>query len=128
MREDETRSRKLAKALRKKLTDAEHLLWSKLRRHPIHKFRRQHPIGPYVADFACVAARLVIELDGDSHEVAQEHDRKRDAYLSQMGWRVVRILNRDVYKNLEGVVASVDLCVNGEDEIPPPPATRAPPP
>jgi very-short-patch-repair endonuclease len=50
------------------MNDAEVILWSRLRRHPSLKFRRQHPIGPYIADFACLSARLVIEADGDTHE------------------------------------------------------------
>ena len=72
--------------------------------HGFH-FRRQHPIGPYVADFACVPTRLVLEVDGATHSSEQEiaHDRRRDAYMTQRGWRVLRITNEDVYKNLDNV-------------------------
>jgi very-short-patch-repair endonuclease len=85
-----------ARRLRKEMTAAETMLWRSLRDRGIGaKFRRQVPIGPYVADFACVAARLVVELDGrppDEPE-QQAHDELRDAWLFQQGWRVLRVPN-----------------------------------
>jgi very-short-patch-repair endonuclease len=89
------------------MTDAEVMLWSRLRlklQHRAH-FRRQHPVGPYIADFACVSAKLIVEVDGATHSSDSEiaYDRKRDAYMTQRGWRVIRISNNDVYKNLDNV-------------------------
>jgi very-short-patch-repair endonuclease len=108
------------------MTDAEVILWSRLRRHTVcgKRFRRQHPIGPYVADFACVSAWLVIEVDGGTHSSHEEmgHDRIRDAYLRSRGWRVLRVTNDDVYKHLETVLAGTARF------LPPPPLTAAPPP
>jgi very-short-patch-repair endonuclease len=74
-----------AETLRRKMTNAEIILWSRLREHPAHKFRRQHPIGPYVADFACMAARVVVEVDGATHgsDVQIEHDCFRAAYMKR---------------------------------------------
>jgi very-short-patch-repair endonuclease len=89
------------------MTDAEVILWSRLRRTELHgaKFRRQHPIGPYIADFAWVAGRLVLELDGSTHhtEKGHAHDIRRNVYMQQRGWRAVRIENKGVHKNLDGV-------------------------
>jgi len=86
-------------------------------------FRRQHPIGPYVADFTCVPAHLVIEVDGDTHSTDAEiaHDRRRDAFLRSKGWRVIRVWNEDVYKNLNGVLDMIF------DLVPPLPRERATP-
>ncbi len=94
------------------MTDAELILWSRLRRKSFDghsRFRRQHPIGPYIADFACVAAWLVIEVDGDTHGSAEEvaHDRRRDAFLKERGWRVFRVGNHDIYENLDGVLEGI---------------------
>lgn len=90
------------------MTEAEVMMWSRLRLKSMHgfHFRRQHPIGPYIADFACVPARLVLEVDGATHGSKEEiaHNRRRDAYMKQRGWRVLRITNEDVYKNFDNVV------------------------
>jgi very-short-patch-repair endonuclease len=111
MRAGERKSRSFAKGLRRRMTDAEVILWSRLRRKPRDglQFRRQHPIGPYIADFACVAMWLVIEVDGDTHSTEDEiaHDMKRDAFMRERGWRVFRITNHDVYKNLDGVLEGI---------------------
>jgi very-short-patch-repair endonuclease len=103
-----------ARALRKKLTDAEARLWSVLRRDTLGvRFRRQHPIGPYIADFACHPLRLVVEVDGATHgeDVELRHDARRDGYLMSKGWRVLRFTNEAVYTNLEGVVEAIGLTV-----------------
>jgi len=93
------------------MTQAEVWLWAKLRRppDPTLKFRRQHPIGPYVADFACVAARLVVEVDGATHSDDAEiaHDRARTEYLERAGWRVLRVTNDDVYRGSDAVADAV---------------------
>ena len=107
MRKDEKKSRPHVKNLRKNMTEAEVILWSKLRLKEQHgvRFRRQHPVGPYIADFACVAAKLIVEVDGATHSSDGEiaYDRKRDAYMIQRRWRVIRVSNNDVYKNLDNV-------------------------
>jgi very-short-patch-repair endonuclease len=85
-----------ARRLRKEMTAAESMLWRSLRNRGIAaKFRRQVPLGPYVADFACVSARLIVELDGPPHDVPERRalDRCRDAWLAEQGWRVLRISN-----------------------------------
>lgn len=85
-----------ARRLRKEMTAAETMLWRSLRDRGIGaKFRRQVPIGPYVGDFVCVAARLIVELDGRPHESPERtaHDRCRDAWLGEHGWRVLRVPN-----------------------------------
>jgi very-short-patch-repair endonuclease len=111
MRGEEIQSRGYAKRFRKALTRAETILWSRLKEGRAHgyRFRRQHPIGPYIADFASLRARLVIELDGETHSTDEEraHDARRDAFLSKRGWRVMRFWNSDVYKNLDGVVDAI---------------------
>jgi very-short-patch-repair endonuclease len=99
-----------ARRLRKSMTRAEVLLWSQLRRETLgHRFRKQHPIGPYVADFACVEARLVVEVDGATHGSDEEiaYDRQRTAFIETNGWRVVRVWNGDVMGDLTGVVAFI---------------------
>ena len=97
--------------MRKNLTDAEAILWSKLQRKQLHgyRFRRQHPIGSYIADFACSEAKLVVELDGATHSTAEEraHDAQREGFMQSQGWSLVRFWNADVYENLDGVLNSI---------------------
>jgi very-short-patch-repair endonuclease len=96
---------KAATGLRSRMTDAERKLWFALRdrRFDAFKFRRQVPIGPYVADFLCFNSRLVIEVDGDQH-ADSERDVTRDRCLAQNDFRVLRFWNSDVLPNLEGVL------------------------
>jgi very-short-patch-repair endonuclease len=122
MREDERKARAFAKSLRRSLTRTETILWTRLKAQALqgHKFRRQHPIGPYIADFACVEARLVLEVDGDTHgfEAQIAHDARRDAYLRARGWQVVRVTNMHVYSNLNGVLDMIaDIVLR---KVPPP--------
>jgi len=97
-----------ARTLRANTTDAERKLWYALRdrRFAGYKFRRQVPIGPYVADFICYAERMVIEVDGGQH-ADSESDARRDRWFGQNGFRVLRFWNNDVLKNLEGVLTVV---------------------
>ena len=84
----------------------ENCLWSALRSRQLRfKFRRQHPVPPYVADFACVEARLIVELDGGQHGTGA--DAARDAALAAAGWLVCRYWNSEVTSNLEGVLADI---------------------
>ena len=87
---------------------AERRLWRGLRNRRLggFRFRRQHTIGPYIADFACIEAHLVVELDGDQHGrgEAPARDGVRDAYMEGAGWRVERFWNEEVFRNMEGVL------------------------
>jgi very-short-patch-repair endonuclease len=98
---------KRAKALRRNLTEPEIMLWSRLKRRlpDQPKFRNQHPIGPYILDFFCPAARLAIEIDGATHsEDAQiAHDARRDTWLRDQGIEVYRISASSVFADLDAV-------------------------
>ncbi|PQO42393.1 endonuclease domain-containing protein [Blastopirellula marina] len=109
--------------LRQRSTKAEHLLWSALRNRNIAdlKFRRQHSIGPWIGDFVCVEALLVIELDGGYHDLIQDEDQHRSAMIEQAGFRVLRFTNEEVLGNLEGVVISIRRFLGlPEEEAPSP--------
>ena len=98
-----------ARSLRQRMTEPEVILWSKLRRGQFggHKFRRQHPVGPYIVDFACLRAKLIIELNGGHHSELEHADRQRDANLEELGFNVLRIWNDDVRHNLSGVLDGI---------------------
>jgi very-short-patch-repair endonuclease len=99
---------KIARRLRHNPTEAEKRLWWALRELPAkHRFRRQHPIGRRVVDFACPGCKLVIELDGGQHAVRQAADEIRTIELARRGYRVVRFWNNDVLDNLTGVVETI---------------------
>ena len=97
-----------ARTLRKKATDAERVLWKLLRGRQLegYKFRRQHPIGRYIVDFACVEHRLVLEADGGQH-MDNPADATRTLWLNEAGWRVVRFWNNDIVSNPEGVLLTL---------------------
>jgi very-short-patch-repair endonuclease len=97
-----------ARQLRRDATDAEQRLWSALRdrRRRGYRFRRQHPIGNYIADFACTRHRLMVEADGGQH-AENEDDRRRTASLESEGWRVLRFWNNDILGNTEGVIEAI---------------------
>ena len=98
-----------AKSLRATQTKAEGLLWSVLRGKQLckMKFRRQHPIGPFFADFACVSQRLVVELDGGYHDSVQDKDLQRQRYLTSQGWTVVRFTNEEVLRDVESILIGI---------------------
>jgi very-short-patch-repair endonuclease len=90
------------------MTKAEWRLWYYLRGAGLGlSFRRQHPIGPYFADFYCASLKLVIELDGSQHAERENHDAARTAYLNQAGIAVLRFWNNDVMDNLDGVCREI---------------------
>ncbi len=99
---------KAARQLRSRMTNAERKLWFALkdRRFVAFKFRRQVPVGPYIADFLCFELRLIVEVDGGQH-ADSARDVKRDAWLTQNDFRVVRFWNNDVLQNLEGVLTKL---------------------
>jgi len=94
-----------ARELRKNQTDAEKSIWHLVRAKQIEglKFRRQHPIQPYIVDFVCPEKMLIIELDGGQHADAIDYDQKRTAYLESKGYTVIRFWNNEVLTNIEGV-------------------------
>ena len=93
-----------ARALRVSMTDAERRLWACLRGRRLvgYKFRRQHPLGRYILDFACIEHRLAIEADGGQHSESAA-DERRTAWLERQGWRVLRFWNNEILANSEGV-------------------------
>ncbi len=98
-----------ARELRKRLTEAETTLWFRLRGLQGIRFRRQHPVGPFIADFAFTRARLIVEIDGATHatEAERSYDARRDSFLRSRGWRVVRIPNVDIYERSDDVVSMI---------------------
>lgn len=95
---------RLARAMRADPTPAEDILWEQLRGSQLGlRFRRQEPIGPYIADFVCKAGRLVVEVDGDSHDDPQA-DARRDRDLRAMGYRVIRFANSEIYEHRDEMV------------------------
>jgi very-short-patch-repair endonuclease len=104
------------------MTDAEQKLWRALRsRTSGAKFRRQVPLGPFVIDFVCFEAKVIVEVDGGQH-ADNPRDARRDRYFSDQGYRVLRFWNNDVLKNMEGVLIRI-----AEFADPSPGALRAPP-
>jgi very-short-patch-repair endonuclease len=120
-------TRRRAVDLRCKATGPEQRLWSILGRRRLggFKFRRQHPIEPYIVDFYCAAAKLVVELDGESHEGRQAYDEVRELQLRTLGLRIVRVTNDDVLNNLEGVAEAIlREAIANRDEPSPGPSLR----
>ena len=103
-----------SQALRKSATKEENTLWYQyLKKHPV-QFRRQCVFGPYIADFYCAKARLIIELDGSQHydSAGMKYDAQRTAYLESLGLKVLRFSNTDINRNLSGVCQQIDIEVH----------------
>ena len=102
-----------ARTIRKQSTEPERRLWAALRRSQLngYKFRRQQRLGPYFADFCCMQARLVIELDGSQH--GEHLDAERTRYLQTQGWQVVRYWNNEVLLQTEAVVMAISNIASG---------------
>jgi very-short-patch-repair endonuclease len=102
-----------ARRLRRASPDAELKIWNRLRNRQLagFKFRRQHPVGPFFADFACIEARLIVELDGSQHfePEAIEADRRRTAELKRHGFEVLRFDDRQALLETDGVLAAILL-------------------
>ena len=101
--------RRYVRELRQSPTDAERLLWNRLRRRQLAgvKFRRQHQIGLYICDFASLGAKLVIELNGSQHMQQLTYDARRDHFLRSAGFRVLRFWNNDVLAHTEEVLDTI---------------------
>lgn len=119
------RARVRARSLRETPTDAEALLWFHLRDRRLanHKFRRQCPIGPYFADFACLEAKLVVELDGGQHVQAAACDNERTRFIEAQGYRVLRFWNNDVLMHTAVVLEQILLALQAHPHPNPLPPT-----
>jgi len=107
-----------ARDLRRDGSRAERKVWELLRDRRIGgaKYRRQYPIGPYFADFACISLKLVIEVDGDHHAFQVAADARRTAAIEREGWRVVRFWANEVVQNPEGIWAEIEQVLS---DVPP---------
>jgi very-short-patch-repair endonuclease len=129
--------RSRARSMRGAPTEVELRLWRLLRDRRLSgfKFRRQVPVGPYIVDFLCVGAKLIVEADGSQH-VESPRDKARDTYLESQGWKVLRFWNNEVLQNREGVLETIlahagpssgpsgHLLPEGERELDPSPSGR----
>jgi len=110
-----------AKELRKNPTEPEKKLWLHLQAGNLgFSFRRQYPVGNYIADFACIEKHLIIELDGDNHAEQIPYDAQRTAFLEQAGYKVMRFWNNDVMENIEGVLQVIQTALTDASEGHPP--------
>ncbi len=118
-----------ARSLRGEETDAERKLWSRLRARQVGgiKFRRQHPIGKYIADFCCPERKLVVELDGGQHIAQAEADHRRTAFLRKRGYRVLRFWDNDVLANIEVVLEQIAEAVTHPHLLPSHPSSTPSP-
>ena len=110
-----------AKALRKNMTKSENMLWEKVKNKQILnlRFRRQHPLDIFIADFYCHEARLVIELDGDIHKTQKEYDEGRTAELERFDIQVIRFKNEEVENNMETVIKRIESTIIDRLKSPP---------
>ena len=110
--------REAARRLRRQMTPAETALWRELRGRRLAglKFRRQHAIGPFIADFCCAACRLVVELDGAVHAQLRERDAARTQYLCEKGYRVLRFPNDAVLHRLEETLGEIERVCRAADK------------
>ena len=101
--------RRRAKELRRQPTTAEKILWEELRDRRLFglKFRRQHPLGTYIADFYCPANRLIVEIDGDIHRFQRENDQIRTNQLEEKGFKIIRFWNYEVEDQLDAVLGTI---------------------
>ena len=107
-----TKLKRYSQTLRKNMTDAERLLWAKLRRRQLTKgyqFYRQRIIGNYIVDFYCAKSKLIVEVDGGQHYQDEEDkkDKVRKEYMKELGMKILRVSDREVFKNIEGVLEKI---------------------
>jgi very-short-patch-repair endonuclease len=117
-----SKMKSLAQKLRREQTPPEKLLWSALRNHALgYAFRRQQPLGNYIVDFICFEQKLIIEVDGEFHGLAEQalRDQIRQTWLEDSGYRVLRFAAKDVMGNVEGVVYVIKMVLSAR-EYPPP--------
>ena len=110
----------MARALRRRMTWHERRLWKRLRnrKQAGFKFRRQHPLGPYILDFYCTEKKVAVEVDGSGHAYAdgRRKDMKRDRYLQEQGIRVIRVWNSQIRESLDGVMVRIRREMGAGDE------------
>lgn len=106
--------KQLARSMRRHMTDAERVLWQHLRAHRMggHKFKRQLIIEPYIVDFVCIEAKLIIEADGGQHGLRAEEDQERTACLKAMGYRVLRFWNHEILTDTRTVLERIHQELN----------------
>ncbi len=106
---------KIAKKLRADSTNVEKLLWYRLRAKQINglKFRRQEPIGKYIVDFVCLEKRVIIELDGGRHLLQEKRDKKRDQWLEEEGYQVLRFWDNEFYSYRESILEKIAITCTG---------------
>ncbi len=111
-----------ARTLRNQATDTERHLWRFLRDRQIggHRFRRQVPIGSYIADFACIETKLVIELDGGQHQDSSQYDSHRDRQIEERGFRVLRFWDNQVWQETAAVLETILEALNSPHPSLPP--------
>ena len=104
---------KRAKELRKNSTETEIFMWKYLRNRQIegYKFRKQEPIGKYIADFVCFEKKIIVEVDGGQHALQKEKDEKRDNWLKVQDFTVLRFWDNEVFNNIEGVLEVIRGCL-----------------
>ena len=114
---------KLQRRLRNTSTDAERALWQRLRLRQLDdcKFRRQHPFGDYILDFACLERMLIVEPDGSQHADATKADAERTMLLERAGFRVLRFWNNQVFEDRDGVLAAILQALETRATTPSPP-------
>jgi very-short-patch-repair endonuclease len=110
------------------MTDAEQLLWRHLRNREFGgwKFRRQHPVGPFIVDFICLDKNVVIEVDGGQHDDNKELDLQRSAYLTMMGYTVIRFWNNEVMQETEAVLEAILGVISNDVQNSPSPQPSPP--
>ena len=110
----------LARNLRKSSTIQERRLWNLLKNRQFHnlKFKRQQPIGDYIVDFICKEAKIIIEIDGGQHNEPENinYDKVRTEYLNNLGYKVIRFWNNEIYENIEGVILRLREEINPHQE------------
>lgn len=109
-----------SRVLRGQPTDAERLLWQRLRGRQMsgHRFRRQHPLGRYIVDFACLEAGLIVEVDGGQHLTDEARDQVRTEWLAARGFRVLRFWNHEVLTQIDGVAEAIWRALQAHERDP----------
>lgn len=112
-------NRDRARYLRTNMTDTERFVWQRIRRRQMggFKFRRQHPLGPFIVDFVCLERKLVLELDGGQHAEQVEYDMQRTAWLAERGYRVFRVWNFEAYEDWDALAERIfELLKEAEEQ------------
>jgi very-short-patch-repair endonuclease len=119
-------TRERATALRREMTEAEKMIWERLRSRQTEgfRFRRQVPLGRFIADFVCHEAKLIVEVDGGQHDSSSEQEARRTCFLESQGYRVLRFWNNEVLENPDGVQTVVAQDLRRCHPHPDPPPSR----